>query len=193
MISSLHGTVVSKTKTTATIVVGGVGFEVHVTPTHAASLKDGALATLSTHLHVREDALELYGFRNTEELAFFKELITVSGVGPRSALGILTLGSVAEIRAAIGRGDLAYLTKVAGIGRKTAERIVVELKEKISAHGAVSVGGEKTGDVLSDVIDALVSLGYRVDEARTAARKVAAEGKNAEAALKEALSHLSRT
>lgn len=146
-----------------TLDVHGVGFRIHVLPRAQEQLsKNTAAVTIMTHLHVREDALELYGFLSREEVRLFEQLLTVSGVGPRMAMAVLSAASVQDLTQAIDRGRSSLLTKVSGIGKKTAERIIVDLRGKLAEE-------ETADDSLSAVIDALVSLGYSSREAREAA------------------------
>jgi len=172
MIATLSGTIKQKTEKSVTIEVAGVGYEVFSPLPLLERAKVGREAQLYTHLHVREDAMELYGFATQEELEFFKQLISVSGVGPKSALAILSLTSVADLKKAISHGDASLLTKVSGIGKKTAERLIVELKSKVDAldAGTATGGLENLGD--NQAIDGLVGLGYSVREAREALQQV---------------------
>ena len=192
MISLLQGTVIARGNEGLVIMTaGGVGYTLRVSPAAVASAAPGAAVTIETHLVVREDALELFGFASAAEKELFKSFLTVSGVGPRTALHLLSLGSVEEITLAIGRGDVEYLTKVSGIGKKTAERIVVDLKSKV-AKGLKESGisnletGTKT-DAQTDVIDAMVTLGYSVLDARELVKKLDPVGKNSEQLRREAL------
>src|SRR6185295_9316164 len=128
----------------------------------------GQEVSLVTHTYVREDQLTLYGFQTLPELEFFEMLLTVSGVGPKSALGIMSLASIDMIKSAIVSEDPSVFTKVSGIGRKTAERVIVELKEKLKDEkSAAPVAQEQ-----SDALDALVALGYSQQEARDALKNV---------------------
>jgi Holliday junction DNA helicase RuvA len=186
MISYLFGKIIRKTKQTVVIVVQGVGYEVHLSPLHLVSLHIGNEYAFHTHLQIREDAHELYGFADADTLDFFRILIGVSGVGPKSALNIVSLGSVDDIRNAIGRGDIAFLTQVSGIGKKIAERIVVELKDKLAVAGTSSGSSGNLGDV----VEALITMGYSREEGRAAL-----QGLNpadpVETLLKQALKNLS--
>ena len=165
---------------------GGVGYRVLVSPNASKQCAVGTETTLNTHLVVREDALDLFGFASGAEKELFKNCISVSGIGPRTALHILELGSVEEITLAIGRGDIGYLTKVSGIGKKTAERLVVELKSKVAKGlGPQELGGV-TGPV-GDVVDALITLGYSASVARDVAKGLDAKNKTSEQLLREAL------
>ncbi len=152
--------------------VGGVGYCVR-TPLLALDIlkNSGSEVSLFIHTVVREDALDLYGFPTAEELEFFKQLMSVSGIGPKTALGILNVADVQSLKRAIAQGDATTLVKVFGIGKKSAERLVVELRDKLvneaTARG-ISVT-EAMGD--ADVVEALMALGYRADEARHAAKE----------------------
>jgi Holliday junction DNA helicase RuvA len=163
MIASVRGLVLSAGLDSAVIEVGGVGLLLHTTAATAASLRTGAEATLTTTLVVREESLTLYGFADEDERTIFTQVQTVSGVGPRLALAMLAIHAPDGLRRAISGGDLAALTKVPGIGRKGAERIVLELRDKIGApSGVVSaeVARPATDEASTQVRDALVGLGW---------------------------------
>lgn len=192
MISLIQGKVLSNKNGELTVLTaGGVGYRLLVSPSVAKSTLVGSDATIETYLSVKEDALDLFGFASLAEKELFKNFLSVSGVGPKTALHLLELGSVEEITLAIGRGDVEYLTKVSGIGKKTAERIVVDLKSKV-AKGISDAGGAAlpATDAQSDVIDALVTLGYSVLQAREVVKKLDATGKNSEQLLREALKNI---
>lgn len=184
MIGQLTG-VVSAVRVGFLIVnVGGVGYKVFGTRELLLSLKPEKEATLWTHLAVRESILDLYGFATEEELKIFELLLTVSGIGPKSALAILDIASVETLRSAIAAGNATYLTKVSGIGRKTAEKIVLELREKVGASlegSAASLHGDE------EALEAMKALGYSQAEARDALRKVPPEVERANERLREAL------
>ncbi len=135
----------------------GIGYKIFTTP-KVLELPMEARAELHTYLQVREDALQLFGFENAEDLHFFEQLITVSGVGPKVALAVLSAGSVEITKQAIAAGDAAVFTKIGGVGKKTAEKIILELKEKISAPDFGAEGGVSRG--LGDIFSALETLGY---------------------------------
>jgi Holliday junction DNA helicase RuvA len=168
MIGSLRGRLAEKRPNQVILDVGGVGYLVQVPLSTFAALGDlHTEVTLLIHTHVREDALALYGFVSSREKHFFEMLISASGVGPSLALKILSGMNVEELIPAIRSSDLARLTRIPGVGRKTAERIVVELKDKLEA---VAVEAERPAaaspaGVEADVVSALVNLGY---DARTA-------------------------
>ena len=190
MISLLQGKIIfNNTEALTLLTPGGVGYVIKVSPSAAALCRVGEEIMLETYLVVREDALELYGFASNAERELFKQCLSVSGVGPRTALHLLALGSVEEITIAIGRGDVDYLTKVSGIGKKTAERIVVELRSKVKGERlkAGETFDDASGTAVGDVIDALVALGYSVLQAREVVKKLDSNGKNSEQLLREAL------
>lgn len=188
MIALLQGKVISVNNKEVTLLTsGGVGYKVLVSPEAARQCETGSEVTLETYLVVREDALDLFGFASIAERELFKSFISVSGVGPKTGLHLLELGSVEEITLAIGRGDVEYLTKVSGIGKKTAERIVVELKSKVKASGIQDYEPGGASDNVGDVMDALISLGYSVLQAREVVKKLDAKGKTSEQLLREAL------
>ena len=192
MISFISGKIINKNNNKITVLTAsGVGYEINLPPFLFLELKLNQEIEMNVYLAVRENALELYGFQNLEQKDLFMKFLLVSGVGPKSALHLLSLGTVEEISSAIARSDVSYLTKVSGVGKKTAERIVVELKSKVESR-KYKAGDDNIGKGLSDIIDALVSLGYSREEARQAVRELDKEGKTSEKILKEALKLLSR-
>jgi Holliday junction DNA helicase RuvA len=164
-------------------VAGGESYKVYMPAGDMGAIRDGEEVKICTCLFSREDGMDLYGFMSGEERELFETLNTVSGVGPKAAIGILGLGPTAQIKAAIKEGRSEALTKSFGIGKKTAERIVVELKDKIKGGGEVPEWDE-------DVYDALIKLGYRREAAKEAVKKVSLETKNASERLKEALKNI---
>lgn len=182
MIGRIEGVVSVKRAPFVMLSAGGVGYKIAATREALSALKVGENAALWTHLAVREDSLDLYGFRTEDELHLFELLVTVSGVGPKSALAILDLAPVETLRSAIAGGNAQYLTKVSGVGRKTAEKIVLELREKV---GAGIAGTALQGD--EDALDAMRSLGYTLHEARDALRKVPHEVTEGSERLRAAL------
>ena len=169
MIAFVDGIVASLGADSAVIQASGVGYRIFCGPGTLSGLKEGSTARLYTHHLVREDQQALYGFRTTEELGFFELLITVTGVGPKVALAIVSARPVADLQLAVFQGDEGVLTAVSGVGKKLAARVVLELKEKVSAAGAsVGVGGA-AGSAESEVFAALQALGYSASEARVAA------------------------
>lgn len=187
MIGFLEGKIEFKGEKFAVINVGGVGYNVFFSSENLKKVPEkGEDVKIWTHEYVREDKIELYGFLTRAELEFFELLIGISGIGPRGALGVMSLAPVDTLKRAIGAGDTSYLTRVSGIGRKTAEKIVLELKDKMSGRGASIDAPELKDD--ADALDALISLGYSREEARRAllATPHGAEGieKRVTAALK---------
>ncbi len=167
MIAELVGQVTRLSPTHLVINVGGVGYKVAVTPaTVERATHSRDRLHLLIHTIVREDALDLYGFAGDEELELFELLISVSGIGPKTALGVVGGAAVEVIRDGIAEGDPSYLTKVGGIGKKLAERIVLELKGKVGDLGRGAAPGAKGG--AGDAVDALVSLGFSEADARAA-------------------------
>jgi Holliday junction DNA helicase RuvA len=159
---------------TVIVNVGGVGYEVHVTKTFLETAHQGQTVDLYTHTHVRENELALYGFITLAEMDLFRTLIGVSGVGPRTAMGVLSVFSPEVLRGAIVQGDVLALTRIPGIGRKTAQRLVLDLKEKLGASAEASLlVGLGAGD--ADALNALTALGYSVTEAQSALANVPAE------------------
>lgn len=193
MISVVQGIIYDKEGQLVTVLTnGGVGYVVTLSLLHANAVHVGDQISLPVYLRVTDSALDLYGFKNNQERSFFSLLLSVSGVGPKSAMNILGLGSIEEIQSAISRKDVAYLTAVQGMGKKTAERLVVELKSKIKTS-STEQQDEKLGSVLQDVIEGLVAMGYSKEDARDAATTVAdADTKSVEEVLREALRGLAK-
>ncbi|MEK7501776.1 MAG: Holliday junction branch migration protein RuvA [Patescibacteria group bacterium] len=191
MISLLRGNILEISARFVVIDVNGIGYKVFVTDDTSHSIKINSEMTLWTHLAVRENSQDLYGFTTRKERDFFELLITVSGVGPKSALNILSLISSDTLGNAIRTGSIAHLVKVSGIGRKTAEKIVLELKDKLSSF-AGDHGERMTAEMSSDadVIEALKALGYNTDEAREALKKVDKNTTDTGAKVKAALKML---
>lgn len=185
MIARIEGTVVHTTDKFIIIDVNGVGYKVSATGDTLSSCSLGEPVALWTYMAVRETSLDLYGFSTEEEQGFFEMLLDVSGVGPKSALSILAMASIDTLSKAIATGDTTYLNKVSGIGKKTAEKIVIELRDKLKAHNSKDGSQNNLRDE-GDVIEALKTLGYSQSEARDALKQVAhIEGTNAR--IKEAL------
>lgn len=190
MLSYLSGKIICKDNNKITILTAaGAGYEVNLPPFLFLELKNNQEVELNVYLAVRENSLELYGFKDLSQKDLFMKFLDVNGIGPKSALHLLSLGTVEEISSAIARGDVAYLIKVSGVGKKTAERIVVELKSKLTTDY-----GLRTTDSgqLGEVVDALTSLGYSKDEARQVVKGLSGENKKSEDLLKEAFKILSR-
>lgn len=192
MISRLSGTVVFTDTKKAVIDVGGVGYSVMT----YSPLTLNEEVTLWTHLAVRDDALDLYGFTLHEELEIFHLLLSVSGIGPKTALGILSSASLSLIAQAIIMSDSSILIKKAGIGRKNAEKIVLELRDKLPQHlhvHAKSADGDTSGAHYdSDAVEALQSLGFSAEDARAALKSIDQAHKTSGARVKAALKILGK-
>lgn len=191
MIDIVSGPVASTDKNSLVIMIGGVGLRVFV-PKTVFDLMEGPghSITLYTHLAVREDSLTLYGFPSEEDRSVFDTLLTVSGVGPKLAIAILGTMSLDHLRNAVAREDPALLTRIPGVGKKTAEKIVFELKNKLGM--AVAQGLSPMNDVDSEVVDALIGLGYSVVEAQSAVQRVPRDaGKDFETRFRLALEYFS--
>ena len=183
MISILEGKVELKTDKFAIIKTNGIGFKVFCPEKVLQKLCNNKKVKLFTYLYVKEGVLDLYGFLSYEQLELFQLLISVKGLGPKAGLGILSSASVKDIKTSIASGQVTLLTKVAGIGRKLAERAILELKGKILATG--SEVKKLTQD--NEAIEALVSLGYSSSQAKEALSKVSSEVKDTEERIKQAL------
>lgn len=190
MIASLRGTVLERDGAgTVVIEVSGVGWTVHVTPATLAELEPTSPAFLHVHHHIREGAQSLYGFATREERRTFEVLLTAHGIGPALALAVLACHSPSALVDIVASDDAAALTAVPGIGRKTAERMLIELKGRLAEVGA-GIGGRTTGGhPVADVREALAGLGYSTDEIRAALREVG-DAESAESALRAALALL---
>ena len=177
MIGKLTGTFGGTTAEGAGVIeVNGVGYVARVPLFAVDRLRAGGVeVSLFIHTAVREDAIDLYGFPTEEELLFFKQLMSVSGIGPKTALGILNVSDLQTLRRNIAAGDAGALTKIFGIGKKSAERIVVELRDKLALEQTArgEVGGGSSAD--TEVIEALIALGYSASEARSAIKDLPQE------------------
>ena len=171
MIASLDGAVGAVALDSLVVEVGGLGYRVYASPAVLTSAVPGGHLKLFTHHVVREDQQSLYGFRTVEELGFFGLLLTVTGVGPKVAMAIVGSRPTAELQLAIMQQDQAVLVSIPGIGKRLAERVIFELKEKVAAAGVAAAGTTVAGVGASegDVVGALQALGYSLAEARSAA------------------------
>ncbi len=177
MFASLKGVLEEKTLQRIVVDVGGVGYLVHVSGRTLAELPtEGEMVRLLCHTHVREDAIQIFGFLEPNEKLAFELLISVSGIGPKLALTVLSGVAVRDLFEAIAKGDYATLQRVPGVGKKTAERVVVELKDKCAKLNLLPEGGEASGQApgpeTSEVIDALTNLGYKRNVAEKAVKRV---------------------
>jgi Holliday junction DNA helicase RuvA len=170
MIGSIKGKIILKTDKFAVIEANGVGYKISVSPDFLTKAKEDAEVFLWIHSHIREDSFDLYGFLDYEELEFFEMLINVSGIGPKGALTILSVATIDTLKRAIKTSDLPYLTKISGIGKKTAEKMVIELRDKI---GVINTEGNLRDEL--DALEALKSLGYSQNEAREAIKDLPAD------------------
>ena len=199
MIAGVRGEVLGIGLDHAVVEVGGVGLAVHATPATLARLRRGEQARLATSLVVREDSLTLFGFADGEERDLFTLLQTVSGVGPRLALATLAVLDPDALRRALADGDAAALTRVPGIGRKGAERMVLELRDKVVAPAPAAPTAPSVGGPRDQVVEALVGLGFPVKAAEQAVDVILAESSagnganDASAVLRSALTRLGRS
>jgi len=185
MIGYISGTIIGTYKDTVIIETASLGYKVYTTT--PIKLKEvGSTVSLWTYLAVRETALDLYGFEDPQELSMFESLLSVSGIGPRSALAALDTAGVPSLKRSIGRSDPALLTKIAGIGKKTAEKIVLELKGKIEED----INDTSHTHSTIETIDALVSLGYSERQARESYEKIKDKDAPTTELIKEALKYI---
>jgi holliday junction DNA helicase RuvA len=186
VIASLDGVVGAVALDSLVIEVGGVGYRVYAPPSLLSNAVPGSRLKLFTHHVVREDLQALYGFRTVEELGFFGLLLTVTGVGPKVALAIVGSRPTAELQLAIMQQDQAVLVSIPGIGKRLAERVIFELKEKVAAAGVAAAGVALAGETGAEgeIVGALQALGYSLAEAREAAR-MAMRGSGPEGSLEE--------
>ena len=175
MIGRLHGKLIEKTPPQVLVDVGGVGYEVDVPMSTFCNLPaEGSEITLLTHVIVREDAQLLYGFATAAERQTFRALIRISGVGPRIALAVLSGMSTQDLADAVEQGNATLLTRVPGIGKKTADRLVLELKGKLAGNAFAPAGGAASA-AQADILSALMALGYSEREAQASVRALPAE------------------
>lgn len=191
MIAYIQGLVAEKNPTRAVIDVNGIGYEILVPISSYERIGAvGETAKLLTYLHVREDILQLFGFSTQDEREMFLLLISISGIGPKSALGIISSIATKDLKHAIAHEDLNLLTAVPGIGKKTAQRIVVELKDKVAKLGAISDAGSRTipsgtSAIADEAMMALISLGYHKSIAEKAIVKALQDNKDKELSLQD--------
>lgn len=172
MIGWIEGQVIYKDERQAIVLTGGLGYRINLLPETRQKIKIGTPVKIWTYLAVREDALELFGFSDKSELDFFELLISVSGIGPRGAQAILALAPPETLAAAVRASDANYLTRVSGIGRKRAEKIILELKDKLPTTARPDQKDSANLQEEADALDALRALGYSATEARAALAKV---------------------
>jgi Holliday junction DNA helicase RuvA len=191
VIYHLEGTITHAAEHFAVVDVHGCGYKVMMPRTALARLTVGVTAKIFTHQHTSETALDLYGFPREDILQFFEQLISVSGVGPKLALAILDAVELKDLAAAIEENRPDLIAQAPGVGRKTAERVILELRGKLA--GLADESAVRRMDTDTDLIETLVSLGYKRDDARNALRSVSADidAQDIEARLKKALGYLS--
>ncbi len=189
MIAQLEGKIAGLRGNAVILMVCGVGYLVSVSAYTLGKLAGQGEVLLHIYTHVREDTLALYGFLNEEELHMFQLLISVSGIGPKAGLSILSIADVKTIRMAIVNRDASILTRVSGVGKKTAEKVIIELQNKVEA-----VAGDDQGDAAAgqDALEALTSLGYSVSQAREALKLVPMDIKDVGKRIREALKNLGK-
>lgn len=191
MIGFLKGTVELLDRPFVLLDVNGVGYRVLVSGNVLSKLSKGDKATIFTFTYVREDVLELFGFWEIEDLKLFESLISVSGIGPRTALNIFSFGTRDEIIDAIVKSDASFFTSVPRLGTKNAQRIIIDLKNKMGAGDSVDLSGK---DLLenAEVVDALKNFGFSVGEAQKAVREIKTQGLSLDEKIKLALKALGR-
>ncbi len=192
MISYLKGKIINKRQGFIIVETNNIGYKIFVCPALYIDFEENKEIEVYIYQYVREDSLDLYGFKNIEELELFEQLLSISGIGPKSALGVLGIALVDEIKESISRGDPALLTKVSGIGRKTAERVVLELRGKIDQSVGKGIKTNVRGSASGDEIDALMALGYSLSQAREALWGVDTEIKDSGERIRRALKRLSK-
>ncbi len=186
MIATLSGIVQAIRHDRVIVEIGGVGYETYVPRRTSTTFSVGQTRTLHTHLSMRQDSLQLFGFETEEELRFFETLITIANVGPKLALSLLSALTVAEIRGAVIRSDTMLLSSVPGVGRKTAARLLLELREKL-ALAEIALSADE-GDIHEAARTALVNLGYTTRQASEAVRRLDADSlRTPEDAIRHAL------
>lgn len=189
MIGYLQGKILDIRGNLLTLLVGGVGYHIHISPYTHGKLAQQEEVSLHIHTHVREDAFQLYGFLEPQELEMFELLISISGIGPKVGLSILAIADPKTIRTAIVNRDPSILTSVSGVGKKTAERVIIELQNKVS-----DLDIHETGTALAEqeAIEALTALGYSVGQARDALKAVPKDITDIGARIRKALQSLGK-
>jgi Holliday junction DNA helicase RuvA len=192
MIGYIEGTCIDIDEKYAVILASGVGYKIYLGEDTLRALTLDSKNAFWIYTSVKEDAIDLFGFIDRDDLQFFEMLLSVSGIGPRGALGILSVAPIETLSTAIATGDIGYLTKISGIGKKTAEKIVIELRDKMISKNK---GGRERGGALqgeSDAIEALKSLGYSIPEARRAIQNLDPSITDTNEKIKAALRLLSK-
>ena len=189
MIAKLKGSIEFLRDNYAVVDVNGVGYKVFVTMHTFGKIAGKKEIEFYTHTYVREDTLALYGFLEIEELEMFELLISISGIGPKAAMGILTIADPKTIRTAVLNDDASLLTRVSGVGKKIANRVILELKNKVAD---ISVGEKDQITTDSDAMEALVSMGYSVSDARETLKNISPDVKDVGERVKLALKNLGK-
>ncbi len=187
MIAYLKGKIINKGAGYIILIIRDIGYKVFVNETVYSEVSISDEVKLYIYQHVREDALILFGFYSLDQLEMFELLLSVSGIGPKSALGVLAVGDVGFIKDSIAGGDFDMLTKVSGIGKKTAERVIMELRDKIVKLNILSSGTASISSTNADEIDALMALGYSMQQSRDALKIVDPSIKDSGERIREAL------
>jgi len=191
MIDQISGKIISINDNYVVLAVGGLGIKVNISAAFASKIVNEGSITLVTYLNVREDALDLYGFKNESERNLFLMLISISGIGPKLAVSILSAVELEELKSNILSGDIKSLTSIPGVGAKTAKRIIIELKDKLTKTVTTELGFEDNfgSKISKDVLSALVGLGYSESIAIEAIKRMnpAESEKSIEGLIKEAL------
>ena len=191
MLSYLKGRVIKKLNNGIILNVSSVGYKVFVNQKFLDSISTNQDLEIWTHHYVREDTLALYGFATFEELELFELLLSISGVGPKSAINALVVAAPAELVSSIACGDITLINQVSGIGKKTAERIVLELKDKVAtidfSFSADIKSSPGSANMSSDEIDALIALGYTIQQAREALSQIDSETTDSAERIRQAL------
>jgi Holliday junction DNA helicase RuvA len=189
MIAKINGKIAILRDHYVVVDVSGVGYKVFVTDFAMGKIAGAEEVELFTHTYVREDTLALYGFLTLDELEMFELLISISGIGPKAAIGILSIAEPKTVRTAVVSGDSSILTRVSGVGKKTAERVILELKNRIA-----ELPGDNQGIARADseAIEALISLGYNVTQARDALKNVPESVKDVSERVRAALKSLGK-
>lgn len=191
MIYTLSGELTFKKENFIVIDVSGVGYKVFVPSSMQSGLPaTGSRLKIFIYTHIRENAFELYGFLEEKDLDFFELLVSVSGIGPKSAMGILSVGSIDRLSTAIANGETELLQKSSGVGRKTADRIILELKDKVKSYGGKEAVKMMESD--NDIYEAMASLGYTVKQIKDVIGEIDPDLKNVSDRLRDALKKIKK-
>ncbi len=197
MLSYIKGTVAKKGLDYIVIDNNNIGYFVNTSLSSLNKLSEGEKATIFTYMHIREDIIALYGFLTSDEIELFKKLITVNGIGPKAGLSVLSTYEVNTVKEIILKEDVTKMSKVPGIGKKTASKIILELRDKVGTIDGLSKDAEVTGifqseNEASDILNALIALGFNAYDAKRTLQKIDVEGKSENEIIKEALKNINR-